>query len=135
MDLQALRALLIRHEGLKNKAYVDMAGKVTIGIGFNLTDVGLLDGEIDFIYNNRIQAILDEVKAFPWFTYMTPNRQLAIMDMIYNMGLGKIQGFKLMIQAIINANYDEASAQMLSSHWADQVGQRAIDLAQMMRVG
>jgi hypothetical protein len=38
-----------------------------------------------------------------------------------------------MIQAVKNKDYGEASEQMLDSKWANQVGQRAIDLAFMMR--
>ena len=37
---------LTRDEGIRNKPYVDTVGKVTIGVGRNLSDVGLYPDEI-----------------------------------------------------------------------------------------
>jgi lysozyme len=45
------RALLLveleRDEGRRLRPYVDTAGKVTIGVGRNLTDVGITDDDCD----------------------------------------------------------------------------------------
>ena len=43
---EPLNALLIRHERLRLKPYTDTVGKLTIGVGRNLTDMGLTQDEV-----------------------------------------------------------------------------------------
>ena len=46
-DTLALHALLEGHEGRRAFPYRDSVGKLTIGVGRNLSDRGLSEGEID----------------------------------------------------------------------------------------
>ncbi len=46
--------LLTRHEGRRAFPYTDTAGRLTIGVGRNLTDRGLADDEIDLLLANDI---------------------------------------------------------------------------------
>ena len=41
-----LTELLKKHEGIRSKPYKDTVGKITIGVGRNLDDVGLSNDEI-----------------------------------------------------------------------------------------
>ena len=54
--LAALLRLLTRHEGRRPFPYLDTAGKLTIGVGRNLTDRGLSSAEIDLLLANDIAA-------------------------------------------------------------------------------
>ena len=53
-DSPALRALLEGHEGRRALPYRDSLGKLTIGVGRNLSDRGLSEGEIDLLLANDI---------------------------------------------------------------------------------
>ena len=54
--LTAARAELIADEGLRLKPYTDTVGKITIGIGRNLTDVGISKEEAYALCDTDILA-------------------------------------------------------------------------------
>ena len=131
-----LRSLLIRHEGLTLKAYLCPAGKITVGVGRNLEDAGISEAEAMVLLDNDIERCrVDAAKAFPWFKEMGAARQDVVLSMIFNLGLKGFQRFSKAIQAIEAKNYDLAASELMNSHWAAQVGKRAVDLADMMRTG
>ena len=127
-----LTELLIKHEGFRLKPYKDSVGKLTIGVGRNLDDNGIRRIEAMFMLRNDIQDVYEQIERYSWFHKCNEVRRLVLMDMVFNLGLPKFLGFKRMISALLSSNWEEASREMLDSKWATQVGQRAIDLAEMM---
>ncbi len=133
---QVLTEQLKRHEGIRNKPYKDTVGKLTIGIGRNLDDVGLSDDEIEYLLQNDIRrAIEDAKKAVKTFDSLTLSRQAVVANMVFNLGLSRFLGFKNTIAAIERGDYKTASEGMLASLWAKQVGKRATELAKLMEDG
>jgi lysozyme len=131
---------LERDEGLRTKAYRDTVGKLTIGIGRNLDDVGLRDGEPQFLLSNDVDVVIGELdRDLAWWRSLSPNRQRVMINMCFNMGIGNntrgLLSFKNTLANIRSGEYDNASKGMLSSRWAAQVGQRANRLAKIMRDG
>ena len=55
--------------------------------------------------------------------------------MNFNLGIEKLSEFHEMIAALKEKNYNLAAESALSSLWAKQVGQRAIDIAAMIKEG
>lgn len=136
MNRVELRMQLLRHEGRRAKPYVDTVGKVTIGIGRNLTDRGLSDAEINMLFENDIDdAIRDLDWGLPWWRVLDDTRQNVLIDMCFNLGLTKLLRFRSTLAAMQAGHYTEAAAHMLKSKWASQVGKRAETLARMMRNG
>lgn len=130
-----LRRSLIKHEGERNFPYVDSMGKITIGIGYNLTDLGLDDDWIDHQYNKDVSYFYNQlIETFPWYVNLNPDRQIILIDMAF-MGWKRFIEFAVMIDALSRADYKGASQAMLNSEWAHQVGYRAIDLANAMEKG
>jgi lysozyme len=135
-----LRSQLMIDEGLRLKPYVDTVGKLTIGVGRNLEDVGISHVEAMYLLENDIdRAIRDLVALFPWFSKLDPVRQTVLVNMAFNMGLGSptrgLRSFVRTLKAIEEGRYEDAAEGMLASKWARQVGQRAVRLAKMMRTG
>jgi lysozyme len=131
-----IKPLLILHEGNRRYPYRCTAGKLTIGVGFNLDDVGLYPEEIDFILDNRVKQVRQGlVKALPWFVRLNEVRQAVLIDMAFNLGLEGLLKFKRTLGNIQNEHYELAARQMLESLWAKQVKGRAIRLSKMMRTG
>jgi lysozyme len=127
---------LIRDEGKRLRIYVDTVGKVTGGVGRNLTDRGFREDEVALMLANDIaEATADLDSALPWWRTMTDNRQRALLNMRFNLGLPRLQGFKDMLKALQAGDYPEAAAQALASHWAAQVGDRSRRIAQLFRDG
>ncbi len=128
-----LKKLIIKHEGFKTKPYVDTVGKITIGVGRNLEDVGLSRREVMMLLENDIYRCEKEANTFPWFKSLPLAKQDAIISMLFNMGLTRFMGFKKMIAALEAGDYHQAASEMLDSKWAQQVGHRAVELAVLMR--
>lgn len=123
--------MLQLHEGLKLKPYRDDVGKLTIGFGHNLEANGISQAAAGFILDEDIHNAIALAKTFSWFDALTPTRQDVIVMMTFNLG-DKILQFAKMVQAIKNGDFYQASQEMLSSHWAKQVKDRALVLSRMM---
>ena len=131
-----LEEQLIRDEGMRLRPYKDTVGKVTIGVGRNLDDVGISKAEAMVMLQNDISAAMDSLeKAFPWTTAMDSVRLSALVNMTFNMGVGRLAGFKKFLAECQQGNWEEAKAQMLDSVWAEQVGARAQRLALQIETG
>lgn len=134
-DRDALRTQLLAHEGLRLFPYVDAVGKITIGIGRNLTDRGISDAEAkQFLGADINNAILD-LTVFPWFPDLDTVRQRALVDLCFNIGLPRLRGFVKMLAACERQEWDHAARELLDSTYAEQVGKRARTLARMLASG
>lgn len=130
------RDLLIQDEGLRLKPYQDSVGKWTIGVGRNLSDVGISKSEALQLLDNDIERVQMELDAsLPWWRTMTPDRQSVFINMCFNLGLQHFLGFTDMLELSRQGHYDAASVAGMKSKWATQVGLRAVQLMVMLRTG
>jgi len=135
MNISKLKKELIISEGLRLKAYKDSVGKVTIGVGRNLDDLGISEKEALFLLNNDITRVHEELLNIVEYSKLCDPRQRVIAEMVFNLGLKGVMKFQHMWQAIKCNNWDTAANEMLNSLWAKQVGIRAQRLATRMRIG
>lgn len=127
---------LIRDEGLRLKPYKDTVGKLTIGVGRNLSDVGISEAEAMVLLSNDVQEATKSLEqAFPWTVVLDDVRLAALLNMTFNMGVGGLSGFRQFMAAMQQGNWTEAKTQMLDSIWAEQVGSRAQRLAIQVETG
>jgi lysozyme len=129
----ALEEFIMRHEGLILNPYRDSVGKLTIGYGRNLDDVGISKEEAHYLMRNDISNCRKDLAQYPWFFKSPYTVQTALLDMCFNLGIGGLLKFKRMIKAIEEKNYTKAALEALDSKWAKQVGSRAKDVALMIR--
>ena len=128
--------MLKLHEGLELKPYLDTRGKLTIGYGRNLDDVGISIQEAETMLANDIaDARKRAEQIFGWFGILDSVRQDVILNMVFNMGAAKVAHFVQMIEAIKRGDWNKAAEEMVDSAWARQVGARAIMLSKMMQLG
>lgn len=136
IDLERLTKQLTIDEGVRYKPYRDTVGKLTIGVGRNLDDVGLFPNEVTLMLEHDIARSEHELETnLPWFRKLTPLRQEVLINMCFNLGWPKLSQFKITLKLIEGGLYAEAAKAMLQSKWATQVGQRAIRLAAQMEKG
>ena len=134
--LTPLQALLIKHEGMKLKPYVCTAGKTSIGVGRNLDDNGITEAEAMAMLDRDIAVTVSALQDnFLWFAELDRTRKDAVISLGFNMGMKKLTTFKKFIAAMVAQQYETAAAEILDSTYATQVGQRAIELAAMIRSG
>lgn len=132
-ERQLLVAQLIEHEGLRARPYVDTAGKITIGVGRNLTDTGISDREaFDLLDHDLDACITDLAGAFPWFGELDAVRQRAVVDLRFNLGPHRFRDFKHFIHYMAIGDYVKAAGALRDSIWYGQVKQRGVTLAAMI---
>jgi lysozyme len=128
--------LIIKHEGTRLFPYTDTVGKLTIGIGRNLTDIGISQDEADMLLTNDLdRARTGIAEAWPPFSQLDEVRQAVIEDMAFNMGVAGLLQFHNTLAAVAAGNWQEAHDGMLASKWAKQVGPRATEDAEIMLTG
>ena len=131
-----LRKQLALHEGSRNRIYRDTVGKMTVGVGRNLTDVPFSADEIHLMFINDLKRAQDGLdRITPWWRDLDPVRQRVLLDMCFNMGAGSLAAFVNTLKAVRERRFEDAAAGMEASKWYGQVGARAKRLVEMMRTG
>jgi lysozyme len=155
--IAAVTPVILQHEGEKLHVYDDIYGIPTIGVGFNLTRqdapalcqqcganyqrlLGGLDDLTEtqslFLLQQSIIGVVEFLtKIFPTFKTFTQPRQVALVDMGFNLGETKFLGFKQMISCILVGNWGGAADNALHSQWASEVPERADYDAGLLRAG
>lgn len=125
------------HEGLRLNNYKDSLGKDTIGFG-HLNKEGyesLSLKQAENLFEKDFTKHFNEAKKLPEFDGVDPVRQAALLDLTYNLGLGKLLKFKKARARLSVGAYDEAGEEILDSNYASQVGKRAYEVANVIQSG
>jgi lysozyme len=145
-----IRDMLIKHEGWKKRPYHCPAGKLTIGVGWNIDANYLPDdiashlrehGEITDEMINRLLTISIEAAIhncrdiWPGFDNFSENRRDALTDFVFNIGARGVQKFKKANKAIMAGNWETAAKEMRDSAWYHQVGNRSVEIVDMVLKG
>lgn len=131
----SLKQLITRHEDRRNYPYFDQYGLCTIGIGYNLTDRGLPDSWIDDQFEKDVAYFNAQLlHDFDWYESLCDARKMVLIDMAF-MGYRSLKGFVKLFEYLSQGDYQKASQEILNSLWAQQVGNRAVEDAEIMRTG
>lgn len=131
-----VQAQLRIDEGVKLKPYRDTVGKLTIGVGRNLDDKGIRPDELALMLDNDITEAEATAKVlFPSFDSLSDNRKAVLVNLAFNLGQARLALFRKLRKAVETQDFDAAYVEMVTSTWADQVGQRAVRLAKLMKDG
>lgn len=136
MNSRLLVEELKRDEGVRLKVYLDSRGIATIGVGRNLRDVGISEGEaLALLEADIARTTADLDRTIPWWVTLDEVRQRVLMNMAFNLGVSGLLGFHQALAMVRAADYAGAAREMLISTWAEQTGPRAQRLSNMMRDG
>jgi len=136
--MNRLIKMLRRHEGVRDKVYMCSAGYETIGVGRNISEsgLGISDDEIDYMLNNDINRCREELsKEYFWFNTLDMVRKEALIDLSFNIGQTRLRGFVKALAYMAENNFEKAGDEFYDSRWAKQVGDRALELCQMIKSG
>ena len=129
-----LKEQLIIDKGFELFPYRCTAGKLTIGVGRNIQDVGISKEEAEHLLENDImKSIIDLKKIFENFENLPENVQYVLTNMRFQLGAGTFRKFKNFIKAIKAESFNEAARQMIDSRWYRQVPNRANRLISIMK--
>ena len=136
MNVEKLKAELMRDEGVRLKPYLDSTGHLTIGIGRNLTDVGINQSEALYLLESDIARTGSDLDHYlPWWADLDEVRKRVLINMAFNLGIGGLIGFHDTLKYVQLGMFEAAAKGMLATLWARQVGPRADRLAEMMKTG
>jgi lysozyme len=136
MNRQKIMDQLIIDEGKQLTVYRDSVGLPTIGIGHlilpsdNIPEGSEISDERckQLFQHDLDHAITQAQIMFPALDIMPETIQEVIVNLIFNMGPKRLEGFHHFIAAINAKDYVEAAVQLKESAWYKQVGIRAIRL-------
>ena len=127
-------AWIKNYEGFQDHPYLDTRKHVNIGWGRNLEN-GISVDEAELMFQNDLNRSIKELEQYAWYQIQPQNVKNALINMNFNLGITKLIEFTHMITALINRDYTQAATEALNSDWAKEVGQRAKDIALMIRQG
>ena len=136
-----LERMLIEQEGTgplvngRFMPYKDSVGKLTIGYGRCIEDVGISQDEAILLFKDDIaNAANDARRLCSIIDELTRPRQLVLMSMAFNLGYAGFSKWPRFWDAIHRRDWQEASDQILDSKEARQdAPARYRQLARMMR--
>ncbi|MCM1324061.1 MAG: glycoside hydrolase family protein [Acetobacter sp.] len=142
---------LIAHEGLSLMPYRCTAGKLTIGVGRNLEDNpltyaekravgdymhGITENAAKMLLRNDITRCYETLKrTIKNFEELSPDRQYALLDMCFQLGIKGLKRFRKMLWAIEKQDFTSAANECLASHYALQTPKRAKKIARTIKTG
>ncbi len=139
------------HEGMVLRPYRCPAGKLTIGIGRNIEDNpftaeekkaigdwkhGITENAAYMLLRNDIKRCIAELKQnIDFFPALDIERQYALVDMCFQMGIGGLKKFKNMLKWMKLKQWKAAADECLNSAYAKQTPERAKRIARVIREG
>jgi|TARA_R100000734_G_C3272703_1_gene68273 lysozyme len=140
MNYDKLLESVKKHEGYRNKVYLDTLGKRTVGVGHLCVEDFWEDDkeyEEDFlmdILKKDLQQAIRQADSMCEGLKISEDAKIIIIEMIFQLGGTGVSKFRKMWQALQQdpPDYAEASVQMLDSRWAKQTPNRAKEMARLM---
>lgn len=151
IDMNEAVQRLVLHEGIRLKPYRCPKGYLTIGVGRNLETNpltaeerrligdwrdGIIKEQAFYLLRNDIRRVVGECEQYiPFWKQLDNERQYALVDMAFNLGVKGLLGFKKMLTAMGVGNWGQAANECLASKYAKEVGKRAIRIAETIKTG
>lgn len=121
-------------EGFRAAKYVDTAGRLTIGYGFNV-DAGISQFAAAALLQAQAQERASVLAGFWWAQGLDDVRMSVVIEVAFNDGLNGLLHFPKMLAAIGAKDWVTAKAELLDSDAARELPTRYAALAQIMLSG
>lgn len=127
MSIDKAKKMLSVDEGLRLKPYRCTAGKLTIGYGRNLDDVGISEKIADEMLKEDLEVARKTCQHIfgALFATWSENRQLGWINLAFNLGRTRLSKFKNTIRAAQIEDWFEVENGLRQSLWFKQVKGRA----------
>ena len=131
-----------KHEGYRNKVYLDTLGKRTVGVGHLCVEDFWEDDKeyeesflMEILQKDLQEAIrgAKELMNEHGCADIDERAEEILIEMVFQLGRTGVKKFKNMWKALAEHNYLGASFEMLDSRWAKQTPNRAKDMADQMK--
>lgn len=123
------------NEHLRLLPYRCPSGALSIGYGRNLDAQGITAREAIYLLRNDISEVHKSLSELYWYNIQPRGVKKALINMAFNLGIPKLMKFEKMIGALRRHDFERAAKEALNSLWAKQVGNRANEIAGVIRQG
>lgn len=141
MNMDRLLASVKKHEGYRNKVYLDTLGKRTVGVGhLCVEDFWEDDKEYEekflmTILEHDLQSAIKGAQDLMSENGCTDIDEIAeelIIEMVFQLGKTGVSKFRNMWKHLSALEYSSAASEMLDSRWAKQTPNRAQAMSAQM---
>jgi len=131
--LKSLKRRVKQSEGFRHDIYFDTEGVPTFGYGFTYIE----KDEADAVLQIKLRKIIEsDLFVFSKeIAHLNETRLLVIIEMLYQLGVAGVKGFKQFRKAILAEDWAECRIQMLDSLWHKQTPNRCERLADEFEKG
>ena len=142
MNMDRLLESVKKHEGYRNKVYLDTLGKRTVGVGhLCVEDFWEDDKEYEekflmTILEHDLQTAIKGAKELMEehdCAAIDEQAEEILIEMVFQLGKNGVSKFKNMWKALAEKNYIGASYEMLDSRWAKQTPNRAKSMEKTLK--
>ena len=141
---EKLREILEREEGIKHEVYLDHLGYPTCGIGHliiredeeHAREVGtpVSEERVAALFEADLKIVEDDCwQLFDHYEYLPDNIRLVCAAMAFQLGRGRLSGFKKFRAAISEGRWSDAADEMIDSRWYRQTTARAERMISLVR--
>ena len=142
--IEQLREELMADEGCVYAVYLDHLGLRTAGIGHlcrpsepeHSMEVGAPVSEdrvLELFDRDMAWTFKDCHRLLPEFSDLPEEVRLIVANMMFNLGMNRLGGFKRFLEAVGKKDWASAADEMVDSRWHRQVPERSGRLIQRMR--
>ena len=141
MDMSRLLESVKKHEGYRNKVYLDTLGKRTVGVGhLCVEDFWEDDKEYEekflmTILEHDLQSAIKGAQDLMSENGCIDIDEIAeelIIEMVFQLGKTGVSKFRNMWKHLSALEYSSAASEMLDSRWAKQTPNRAQAMSAQM---
>ena len=144
MNMDRLLQSVKKHEGYRNKVYLDTLGKRTVGVGHLCVEDFWEDNKeyseemlMNILKDDLKNAIEGAERLLKDCRILDSLAKEIIIEMVFQLGETGVSKFKNMLKALKEGpDYQTAASEMLDSRWAKQTPNRAAAMsAEMAALG
>lgn len=121
-----------RHEGYSRFPYRCPSGRLTVGYGRNLDDVGVDQQEAEFLLLRDVDRALTLARSLSYFESLDPVRQSVVVELVFWLGWGSFRKFVRFSRYMAKRDYRNAAKELLDSRAAEQSPARMRALAALL---
>ena len=140
MNMDRLLQSVKKHEGYRNKVYLDTLGKRTVGVGHLCVEDFWEDNKeyseemlMNILKDDLKNAIEGAERLLKGCRILDSLAKEIIIEMVFQLGETGVSKFKNMLKALKEGpDYQTAASEMLDSRWAKQTPNRAAAMSSEM---
>lgn len=121
------KKMLLVDEGLRLKPYKCTAGRLTVGYGHNLDDLGISQAVADLMLQEDLQVAEKACRRIfqDLYDQWGENRRLGWINLAFNLGYNRLMQFRNTLRAARIEDWAEVEKGLRASLWFKQVKGRA----------